>query len=545
MADTANTELERQGGIVPFTLGQLLTSADMRRAQQIGLQTLHHWLMLFAYDHHNDAPLQGFPEESDHCLATMVADLTGSVAPGIGYLFDSTKLDPAGDAWDHEAYRPIVVDVAETFVLGAHDATNPRWDIISLAPAWEEDESDTRRIKNPTTLVESSQSVPLRKRYYFTLTVTPGTPAASPVEPSVPAGHIKIARAEVPAGSGAAVLRDTRPLWQLGSLFKGHPAKEYAKNYIPNPSGAATALEIGASSPTSMVLTVQPGRAVIRGISRWYARQLVTVTTAHATLPRIDLVCAREDGTVTVTAGTAAADPDPPAAPANSIPLCEVAVAAADTTIAAGDLTDLRSSRVDGADALPGYRRPYGDDQFDDYAINHSKLSVPEVFVFLDTPTTLTHTLCEIPIELFLPDQVTEYEGPFGEQACAFEVFVEYYLASTTLAGWTAAPADFTALAAAGGYHNPDMLYNQTGLDAFNTAWYAVWHRPTTGSAADVNEDGLPGTSGRHVFWMAERTGELVIERRPDVVGSQSVMVTVRPIGRPGGARRRIVEFPA
>jgi hypothetical protein len=540
LADTANLELARQGGLVPFSQGQLLTAADVQRAQTLGLATLHHWLMVLFYDQQRETPLSGFPEESDHCLVTATGNLAGEVAPGIGYVLDSSVLDPAGDAWDHGAFQPIVVDVAEPFTLAAHNATNPRWDIISIGPARLNDENGTRRVKNPTTLVESSQSVPLRRRYSFEVTVTQGTPAASPVEPVVPTGHVKIARAEVPATSGATVFRDTRPLVQLGGLLKGHPAKEYARNFIPNPSSAPNALQVTASSPTSLVLQVAEGRAMIRGISRWYQKQTVTLSAAHATNPRIDLVCALENGTVAVTAGTPAGSPAVPSQPANSIALAQVAVAALDTTITNSNITDLRSSYLLDTEWVSGRRRPYGNEQFDDYVLNHSKLSVPEVFVsvgaatFPDRPQT-----AELPIELFLLDGETEYTGPFGEHACAFEVAVRSLDDDGVLgAAFAGATADFTSAAR----KTYKAVYDPTYTPL--TILLAVYFMPDTGVPEDVNEDGAASSGEHHVFWMEERTGTLKMELATTTsTGSYVFMVTVRPIGRPGGFRRRIVTF--
>lgn len=79
-----------------------------------------------------------------------------------------------------------------------------------------------------------------------------------------------------------------------------------------------------------------------------------TVTTAHVTNPRIDLVCLKIDTgavagaqgagavSVVVVAGTAAASPTAPALPANHLLLAEVAVAAGASTINNGNITDKR-----------------------------------------------------------------------------------------------------------------------------------------------------------------------------------------------------------
>jgi hypothetical protein len=80
----------------------------------------------------------------------------------------------------------------------------------------------------------------------------------------------------------------------------------------------------------------------------------IQLDPAHATLPRLDLVYARVADAVDDTGaanefqidnvtGTPASSPVRPAAPSQSIPLAEVLVAAADTSIVTADITDLRT----------------------------------------------------------------------------------------------------------------------------------------------------------------------------------------------------------
>jgi hypothetical protein len=72
----------------------------------------------------------------------------------------------------------------------------------------------------------------------------------------------------------------------------------------------------------------------------------VTITTAHGTLPRKDIVVASNAGSLSAVAGTAAAVPVAPAIPANSIILAEIYVPAGDTTINTSQITDKRVSIV-------------------------------------------------------------------------------------------------------------------------------------------------------------------------------------------------------
>jgi hypothetical protein len=81
-----------------------------------------------------------------------------------------------------------------------------------------------------------------------------------------------------------------------------------------------------------------------------------TITTADATNPRIDVISASNAGVKTVTAGTPAAAPKPPDLPAGNVALAFVYVAAGDTAISSGEITDKRVILAAGGTSLPtGY----------------------------------------------------------------------------------------------------------------------------------------------------------------------------------------------
>jgi hypothetical protein len=118
-------------------------------------------------------------------------------------------------------------------------------------------------------------------------------------------------------------------------------------------SSAGTELKpFGDSS--GLQVKVPAGQAMVRGI--YYAStatETLAVTTAHATLARIDSVILELDPSANsillrVLAGTAASTPSAPSltqtdAGIYQIRLANVAVAAAATTIAAGNVTDTRT----------------------------------------------------------------------------------------------------------------------------------------------------------------------------------------------------------
>lgn len=90
------------------------------------------------------------------------------------------------------------------------------------------------------------------------------------------------------------------------------------------------AIAVGTIQPSSGVAAV----AVTAGN--------VTIGAADGTNPRIDLVSASAAGVKTVTAGTAAALPKPPALPAEHVALAFCYVPATDTTMATNQITDKR-----------------------------------------------------------------------------------------------------------------------------------------------------------------------------------------------------------
>lgn len=115
-----------------------------------------------------------------------------------------------------------------------------------------------------------------------------------------------------------------------------------------------------AASP-NMTVVVEPGTACIPGTEAgsqgnyWAyndAAVTLSITAAHATLPRIDIVVVNvrdtfysgsfNDSQLQVITGTPASSPVAPAAPNNAIIICQVAVGAAVTSIVDANITDSR-----------------------------------------------------------------------------------------------------------------------------------------------------------------------------------------------------------
>lgn len=106
--------------------------------------------------------------------------------------------------------------------------------------------------------------------------------------------------------------------------------------------GVVTGCAVTAQGSPDMTLAVAAGTVRIAAVDAAVTAGNVTITTANATNPRIDLVVVNSSGTKSVTAGTAAASPVCPAIPATSVVLAMVYVPANDTAINTNQITDKR-----------------------------------------------------------------------------------------------------------------------------------------------------------------------------------------------------------
>jgi len=107
-------------------------------------------------------------------------------------------------------------------------------------------------------------------------------------------------------------------------------------------SGVYQGAAVTAQGSPDMTVAVASGTIHVGGTTCDVAAGNVTITTAHATNPRFDLIVADNACAKSATAGTAAASPVYPAIPANSIVLAVVYVPANDTTMASNQITDKR-----------------------------------------------------------------------------------------------------------------------------------------------------------------------------------------------------------
>lgn len=98
-----------------------------------------------------------------------------------------------------------------------------------------------------------------------------------------------------------------------------------------------------------MTPDVAKGAVLTNGILKAVAASTVTIGTADATNPRIDLVVVNSSGALAVRAGTPAAIPKPPARSTNDVVIAAVFVPANDTSIGQNAIVDMRVLREGGA----------------------------------------------------------------------------------------------------------------------------------------------------------------------------------------------------
>lgn len=140
----------------------------------------------------------------------------------------------------------------------------------------------------------------------------------------------------------------------------------------PGSTATTGGMAVGPRGVPDRYVTVQPGTCYIQStnllggtyIAHNDAAYDVQTAASHPTLPRIDLIVARvydavddvgsqNTFTIEVVTGTPASSPVAPATPSQSLVLAQIAVAAASTTVTAGNITDTRNRVVALGGVLP------------------------------------------------------------------------------------------------------------------------------------------------------------------------------------------------
>lgn len=391
--------------------GEKLSSNDMNMAEWGSNRlALHLFAELFRDALNGEAAAGVFGEDS--FAVSIDSGLTLAVAPGFAMVLDSTMAE-VDDPFE-PAYEPVWLGEEDTVTLSAHHATLPRIDVISVAVDTTDDQDESDQIKDPGDGTISTSTISTRRVYGALLTVTAGTPGATPTAPATPTNHLKLAEVNVPATSGAVVVHDYRRRLLIGEHVGGGATRSLPVDWVPGSSTECLA----ASAGTSMVVTIAAGLIVCAGQVYWAPRGQVTISAAHATLYRRDIIVYQPDTGWAIVAGTPAlvgsvADP---AVTAGDTPVARVRVDPAVVVIAADHVDDYRvrqpiQTQYIEDDAITAAKIVNGavqtakiaDDavttaKIDDGAVTSQKLSV--VPVSFDVGQSLAGSVSTITIQL-------------------------------------------------------------------------------------------------------------------------------------------------
>lgn len=279
-----------------------------------------------------DTPAGGFIGPRS-CLAELDTDLTVSIRRGTGvFNREAAGINPTdADELFVPALFPFFVRANTSVTHGARHATLPRWDIITAQAATTDDVSSSVRVRTAAPGSQAVATLATRQTWGVTFAVTAGTPDASPVVPSVPAGRIPVAKVYIPASGGAAIsIYDTRSLLNVSTGIAASPRARFARAVVE--SGLVTTDDTGMDVVvTAGVLTTTSGNG------RYLPAKRLTMT-ADPTNPKICLVYANEADGVVALDGTAAAIPAEPSTPSGAVALAYVTIPAAATSLAPSNI---------------------------------------------------------------------------------------------------------------------------------------------------------------------------------------------------------------
>lgn len=178
-----------------------------------------------------------------------------SVAAGIGF--------QTGSSDDSAPQKQLLYRATSSnHAVAAAHASLGRIDIVSIKAARATALTEMRDFKDAEDDSVASQSMVVQTDWYADIVVTTGTPNASPVAPSTPAGYIKIATISVPAATGPSSQSDITDNRTIMSLPPVQKTFDLANNQ--------------ASAANITGLTFDPN--IIRGVVLHYDIYRQTVT---------------------------------------------------------------------------------------------------------------------------------------------------------------------------------------------------------------------------------------------------------------------------
>jgi len=151
---------------------------------------------------------------SDSFLCSFSSANQFIIKKGVGFISDAAQVSP--EPQKRLLYRSADV----TQLISSPDSVNDRIDIVCLRAGVVDELTGSRKFKDATTSVITTQSLVIQKDWEAEILVVDGTPGVSPAAPAIPSGYIKIAEVYVTAVTGianGAAITDTRSLMPIGS----------------------------------------------------------------------------------------------------------------------------------------------------------------------------------------------------------------------------------------------------------------------------------------------------------------------------------------
>lgn len=154
--------------------------------------------------------------------------LSGALLPGPGAIVRGGKVKPTTPASKNVVVEPLMgIDASSQLLLLESEATlavpnnasgQPRIDLVSVGYVQSNLAAEQRWFWNPTTENEFQQNTVTQRDLLAVPVLTTGTPAASPVAPPTPAGHIALAQIAVAPGFASIIADDITRLNAAGPL---------------------------------------------------------------------------------------------------------------------------------------------------------------------------------------------------------------------------------------------------------------------------------------------------------------------------------------
>ncbi len=148
----------------------------------------------------------------DSLQVSFVGATTVSVNQGSGFQTDNTQVNP------EPTKRLVFLPASVNKNLSTPDGVNDRIDLICAKSARAISLNETRKFKSSGGVI-SNVAFDVENDWLADIIVVAGTPAGSPVAPSVPSGYIKLAELLVSAVtglSGSGAITDSRVLLPVG-----------------------------------------------------------------------------------------------------------------------------------------------------------------------------------------------------------------------------------------------------------------------------------------------------------------------------------------